>query len=132
MWSFNLFKPKSKNLEKLQHSIELMKLKAEKAKYQAIINGKQESKWDKLRKEREDVNNFAEECAEDYQAGGWEKLLENPQVRDFLKVLITKMSSGSTSPNGSINLNDKEKKIMEYIKTLPPEVIEKGLQALKK
>jgi len=124
MQFFNLFKRKSNNLKKLEHSIELMKLRSEKAKYVSVIKKSQESKWDRLRKERDDINNFAEECAEDYQIGGWEKLLQNPQVQDFLKVLMTKMS-------GNVSPSDREKKVHELIKKLPPEVVEKALQALK-
>ena len=74
----------------------------------------------------QDVAMIAEDIADDYQSGGYEKILENPTVQEFLKALIIKFSGKG------LEIPDREKKVHNIIKNLPPEVIEKGLKYLRK
>lgn len=119
------FIKKHRELRKIKQKLQEMKLRADISRYKQQIKGKSEGKWDRLNREREDLMKFTEECAEDYQAGGWDKLLQNPVVQDFVKALISKMSGTGITPS------DREKKVMQLIKKLPPDVVEKAVKALK-
>lgn len=124
------FKRKSNRQKQLEKRIELAKLKAEEAKAKAQLQRAQtagtRSKWDKLHEDYAGMQEFAEKIVEDYSEGGLTELLKNPFIQQLIKAYTDKLSGGG------VNVSSREKNVHELLSSLPPDVLKKGMEILKK
>lgn len=116
-----------KNLQKkrrISQEIERLGLKTELAKARAQQQtAKSKVKTGKYTAVLNDYNamkELSEQIMQDYDDGGWSKLLENPLVQQLIKGFIARSQGGQ-----GLELPEREKKLTELIDSIPPEIIEK-------
>ena len=123
------FIEKIRQKRKIRQKIALLQAKAELAKAKAAMQQqttKQKAgKYAFFLKDIEAQKEIADRLMEDYEEGGFEKLLEYPIVQQLIKAYIYKQKGGG------LEISDREKKVQEIINTLPPNTVKKITKLLK-
>jgi len=131
------FIKKVRKLAKLKRNFEEMELKTQIMEKKAQLEGKKtkktKNKWDKINEDYEGMHQFAEKIADDYDKGGIQKLLENPQVIELLKTLIPRLiQQNAKQGNSDTTKGGKGLDLAALAAKLPPEVQQQAINALTK
>ena len=130
---FNVFRSrKQRNIEDYREKNEYMKLKQERMRIKnSIYTSKANADLKKMTKQLDKLETVAD--IKDYieqmfpsQKNWILEALEKPEVQQ----IVMKFLGGQGDGSEGIKVSDREKKVHDIIKSLPPDVIQKGLNLL--